>query len=141
MKTRLFVLSLILAGALPLYSQPIAPSFEEVLSLSGVGSPQISPDGRHVVFTKSAVDWKENSYDTELWISRDGGEAIQLTNHPDGSSHSPSWTPDGRWISFVSNRSDENQVWMIRPDGGEPDDDSLESMIEKADQPSRRRTP
>lgn len=120
MKSRYLVLALIIAGVSTSFSQEKSPSFEEVLSLSSVGAPQISPDGLHVVYQKSAVDWKNNKYDTELWISRDGAEPIQLTNNIDGSSQSPRWTPDGRWISFTSNRSGENQVWIIRPDGGEP---------------------
>ena len=120
MKTRYLVLALMIAGILPSFSQKRSPSFEEVLSINSVDSPQISPDGRHVVFQKSAVDWKNNRYDTELWISRDGAEPIQLTNNMDGSSSNPKWSPDGRWISFTSDRSGETQVWIIRPDGGEP---------------------
>ena len=119
MKARLVVLALIIAGVLPSFPQKRSPSFEEVLSLSNVGNPRISPDGRHVVFQKSNVDWKNNRYDTELWISRDGAESIQLTNNTDGSSSGPRWTPDGRWISFTSDLSGKSQIWIIRPDGGE----------------------
>jgi len=114
------VFALIILISLPSFPQKKSPSFEEVLSLSSVSSPRISPDGKHVVFQKSAVDWKNNRYDTELWISRDGIEPIQLTNNRDGSSSGARWTPDGRWISFISDRSGENQVWIIRFDGGEP---------------------
>jgi len=120
MKTRFSVFALIILISLPSFPQKKSPSFEEVLSLSSVSSPRISPDGKHVVFQKSAVDWKNNRYDTELWISRDGIEPIQLTNNRDGSSSGARWTPDGRWISFISDRSGENQVWIIRFDGGEP---------------------
>lgn len=120
MKVKLFVFALLLATALPGFTQDHEPSFEEVLSLTSVGNPKISPDGRHVVFQQSSVDWKENRYDTELWISRDGAEAIQLTNNIDGSSYNPEWTPDGKWISFNSDRTGKSQIWMIRPDGGEP---------------------
>ena len=119
MKTRFLVLVLIIAGISPSFPQKKSPSFEEVLSLRSVSYPQISPDGRHVVFQKSAVDWKNNRYDRELWISRDGAKPIQLTNNGDGSSSGAQWTPDGRWISFTSDRSEKNQVWIIRPDGGE----------------------
>ncbi len=119
MKARLVVLALIVAGVLPSFPQKRSPSFEEVLSLSNVSNPRISPDGRHVVFQKSNVDWKNNRYDTELWISRDGAESIQLTNNTDGSSSGPRWTPDGRWISFTSDLSGKSQIWIIRPDGGE----------------------
>lgn len=96
------------------------PSFEEVLSLQHIGSPKISPDGKHVVFTRSSTDWKENRYDTELWLSGNGEVPFQLTNNPDGSSFSPLWSPDGKWISFISGRSGKNQIYVISPRGGEP---------------------
>ena len=120
MKTRILVIVLITGIILPLCAQKTAPSFEEMLSIRGVSNPQISPDGKHVVFQKGATDWKNNRYDTELWISRNGEKPIQLTNNPDGSSYGPQWTPDGKWISYNSSRSGKNQVWVIRPDGGEP---------------------
>ncbi len=95
------------------------PSFEEVLSLKGAGMPYISPDGKHVVFTVSQTDWKQNRTDTEIWISKNGGTPFQLTNNPDGSSSSPQWSPDGKWIAFSSDRGNKNQIHVVRVDGGE----------------------
>ncbi|MFO7892753.1 MAG: S9 family peptidase [Longimicrobiales bacterium] len=49
-----------------------------------------------------------------------GGEPRQLT-FGDASSSSPAWSPDGRWIAFVSARSDDGrQLWLLPADGGEP---------------------
>ena len=82
-----------------LYRCPLAaqknPSFEEVISLRSAGSPQISPDGKHVAFTVTSTDWKANGYDSEIWLSKNGGEPFQLTRTPGGSSSSPKWSPDG----------------------------------------------
>jgi len=95
------------------------PSFEEVLSLKGAGMPYISPDGKHVVFTVSQTDWKENRTDTEIWISKNGGTPFQLTNDANGSSSGPQWSPDSKWIAFTSDRGNKNQIQVIRADGGE----------------------
>ncbi len=95
------------------------PSFEEVLSLKRAGMPFLSPDGKHVVFTVSQTDWKENRTDTEIWISKNGGTPFQLTNNPEGSSSSPRWSPDSKWITFTSERGNKNQIHVIRADGGE----------------------
>ncbi len=95
------------------------PAFKDVLSLKYVGTPEISPCGKHVLFTLCQPDWEKNSYDTEIWLSRDGGEPFQLTRTDDGSSNNPSWSPDGKWISFTSKRGDETQIFLIRLDGGE----------------------
>lgn len=111
----LFSLSHLSLGQESLHS----PSIAEVLSLKGVGSPQISPDGKHVVFTMTRTDWKENRYDTEIWLSKDGGEAFQLTQHQAGSSTSPQWSPDSRWVTFKSKRGEKAQIFAISIDGGE----------------------
>lgn len=96
-----------------------SPSIAEVLSLKGVGSPQISPDGKHIAFTITRTDWKENRYDTEIWLSKEGETPFQLTNHRDGSSSSPQWTPDSKWITFRSNRGEKSQLYTISIEGGE----------------------
>jgi len=54
-------------------------SFEQYLSLRQVGNPVISPDGGNVAFNITTTDWKENSYDTEIWLSKGGEEPFQLT--------------------------------------------------------------
>lgn len=72
------------------------PSFEEIISLQSRSSAVISPDGKNVVFETQSVDWKENRYDRELWISKEGQAPFQLTNTPKGSSRSAKWSPDGK---------------------------------------------
>ena len=98
---------------------PGMPSFKEVLSLNSVGSTQISPDGRMVAYTVRSTDWEKNSYDTEIWIARADGQLFQLTRTADGSSSSPQWSPDGRWIAFATDRGEGRQVHLIALSGGE----------------------
>ncbi|HKK27377.1 MAG TPA: S9 family peptidase [Gemmatimonadota bacterium] len=100
---------------------PGAPSFREVLSLRSVGGVALSPDGSAVAYTVRSADWDTNRFDTEIWMARPGEAPFQLTRTADGSSTSPAWSPDGRWIAFLASREDgkPSQVWVIRPDGGE----------------------
>jgi len=95
------------------------PSFEKVISLRSAGSPAVSPDGKSIVFTVRTVDWKKNSYDTEIWMVREGEEPFQFTWTKDGISVSPQWSPDGQWIAFLADRGDKQQIYLVRPDGGE----------------------
>jgi len=96
------------------------PAFKDVLSLKSVGSTAISPCGKHILFTVRQPDWEKNTYDTEIWISRDGAAPFQLTQTTDESSVSPSWAPDGRQIAFLANRDGKNrQIYLISPGGGE----------------------
>lgn len=89
-----------------------------------VNDPQVSPDGRFVVYTVTEADEKENRYRTALWIhDLANGEHRRLTSglHRDGQ---PRWSPDGRTIAFTSDRNPDEkgkgQVWTIPADGGEP---------------------
>ncbi len=95
------------------------PSFEEVISLQTASNATISPNGSHILFTSQTADWKENRYDTELWISKDGLRPIQLTNNVKNSSSTPKWSPDGKWIAFLSKRLEKTQIQVIRSAGGE----------------------
>lgn len=95
------------------------PSFEEIISLQSVFNPEISPDGKSVVFEMRSTDWKNNRSDTEIWLSKEGKEPFQLTNNPKDNSTNPKWSPDGKWIAFLSRREDKNQLQLIRTVGGE----------------------
>jgi dipeptidyl aminopeptidase/acylaminoacyl peptidase len=95
------------------------PTFEEVISLRGVAGVTISPDGKDVAFGVGSTDWNENRYDTEIWLSRNGGAPYQLTNTPKGNSSNRAFSPDGRWLAFLANRGNKDQIHIIRVDGGE----------------------
>ncbi|PWN07044.1 S9 family peptidase [Rhodohalobacter mucosus] len=95
------------------------PVFEQVLSLKNPGSVQISPDGRHVLYSVSSAEWSENRYDSELWLSKNGGEPFPLTHNSSGSSSSGTWSDDGKWILFIRNVDGKNTMFVISPDGGE----------------------
>jgi dipeptidyl aminopeptidase/acylaminoacyl peptidase len=94
-------------------------SFEKWISLKNVGSPIISPDGRTVVFSMNSTDWENNSYDSELWMSRDGGEPLQLTRTTKGSSNGAGFTPDSKFVSFLADRGEKTQIYIISVNGGE----------------------
>jgi dipeptidyl aminopeptidase/acylaminoacyl peptidase len=95
------------------------PEFEQVLSLEYLRGFDLSPDGRAIAYEIQTTNWDENRYDREIWLWREGGEAIRLTRSPDGTSRSPRWSPDGKRIAFLSNRDEKQQIHLIRADGGE----------------------
>lgn len=87
--------------------------------MQSVYNPQISPNGDHIVFQASSVEWKENRYDSEIWISKNGEAPFQLTNSSKQSSSRPQWSPDGKWIAFITTRKDKSQIHVLRTAGGE----------------------
>jgi Tol biopolymer transport system component len=76
------------------------------------GSPQLSPDGQRVVFDSSA----DGNWDLFV-VQVAGGSPIRLTSDP-SSEYVPTWSRDGRWIYFASNRTGSNQVWKMPAYGG-----------------------
>lgn len=86
-----------------------------------IGDPNISPDGKWVVYVQSVVaDVDTNSTNSDLWIvSTAGGEPRQLTNTPKSESH-PRFSPDSKQILFSSNRGEAGmQLYVMPVDGGE----------------------
>ncbi|MGE0883577.1 MAG: protein kinase [Blastocatellales bacterium] len=77
-----------------------------------VGSPRWSPNGRQIAFDSLA----QSNWDIYL-IDTVGGKPRRLTNE-ESSDNLPSWSLDGRWIYFRSNRSGTNQVWKAPNEGG-----------------------
>ena len=111
------VMSATLAPALAQDRRPM--EIEDVLALASVADPRISPDGRFVAYVVTAMDFEEDASDSEIWVVRtDGGEPVRLTSHA-GRDDGPRWAPDSTWLTFLSDRGEETQVYGIRPDGGE----------------------
>jgi dipeptidyl aminopeptidase/acylaminoacyl peptidase len=101
--------------------QKVAPSVDQVLSLTRAGSPELSPDGRFVAYTVRETNWDDNAYETEIWLAdARAGATRQLTNAKK-SSQSPAWSPDGTKLAFISDRTDTRQIYLINPQGGEAD--------------------
>src|SRR5882724_5451538 len=97
----------------------VAPTADQILSLKRAGTPEISPDGRWVAYTVRETSWDDNAYDTQIWIADSTtGTTRQLTQGKK-SSQSPSWSPDGARLAFISDRTDKRQIYLINPLGGE----------------------
>jgi len=93
----------------------------DLLDVPSLGDPQLSPDGREVLYVLTSADWKADRNVGHIWrTSADGsGPAVQMTNAARGESE-PRWSPDGRVIAFVATRdSDVAQIYVINDAGGE----------------------
>ena len=103
-------------------------TFLDVQQMRTIGSAAPSPDGRWMLYTLSTMDWKEARRQTDIHlVSLEQGVSStrQLTFTRDKNETSPGWAKDGRFFLFLSNReapenaSSRNQLYLMRPDGGE----------------------
>ena len=121
---------------------------DEFFNSVSYNSVAFSPDGNSVVIATERADWDQKIFRHDLWLYRDqlnqndakdassnAPTLIQLTES--GHDSEPKWSPDGRWIAFLSERktssekdsdSDDNdkdsdkkvsQLYVISPAGGE----------------------
>jgi len=118
----LFVLLLTVS---PAHGQTVAPgprpiTIQDLFAIKEVGEPRISPDGQWVAYTVSTVKREEDKTEERIWmVAAAGGEAIALTAEGVSSSH-PRWSPDGKYLAFLSERNEgKKQVWVLNRLGGE----------------------
>ncbi len=99
----LFVAGTILPG-LAAGQAKHTPTLEESLSLKSIGDPKISPDGRLVAYQLQETNWKDNEFVRQIWLVNVAtGKSIQLTRGKK-SAGGADWSPDGRWLAFVTER-------------------------------------
>lgn len=92
---------------------------EQALSVRQISDPHFSPDGSRVAFIVSQPP-KDTSRNTDIWIlDVKTGDVMQFTNAPK-SDTSPRWSPDGKKLAFLSDRSGPNQIYLFSPMGGDP---------------------
>jgi dipeptidyl aminopeptidase/acylaminoacyl peptidase len=115
-----FVVALALL-ATPAAAQKRPINVDDLYNLREVRDPQRSHDGGWVAYTVTRAIKDTDKNDTDLWmVSWDGQQQIQLTSGPD-SEGSPRWSPDGKYLSFLSSRQGAkgSQVWLLNRAGGE----------------------
>lgn len=95
---------------------------EMQVKTKAVTAPQISPDGKRVVYTvnEAVMTDDKSEFVTQIWLANiDGSNAFQIT-YGDKSSTNPKWSPDGNWLAFTSNRKENrNNLYLLRLNGGE----------------------
>jgi dipeptidyl aminopeptidase/acylaminoacyl peptidase len=107
-------------------------TFEDMMKLKRVGDPQVSPDGKWVIFSVVDVDLAANTKTPHIWIvpldhvgiaasAARPGEAGPSSSEreiiSDQDADRPRWAPDGKRFAFLSTKEGGSQIWIADFDG------------------------
>ena len=99
------------ASAAAAAADPHPFTVHDLLAMQRISDPQVSPDGKQVLFTLRTTDLDANAGRNDLWlVGVDGSGLRQITTHKSGDFNGR-WAADGRSIYFLSTRSGSSQVF------------------------------
>jgi dipeptidyl aminopeptidase/acylaminoacyl peptidase len=134
---RLLLFFFVFAFTPATFSQAKHPfTFEDMMKLKRVGDPQVSPDGKWVIFSVVDVDLAANTKTPHIWIVPLGTQGPSTATKDSKSNPSspfgmtaereiiadqdadrPRWAPDGKRFAFLSTKEGGSQVWIADFDG------------------------
>jgi dipeptidyl aminopeptidase/acylaminoacyl peptidase len=93
---------------------------EDLFQMQFVDAVALAPDGASCVYQVRTVDVEKDTYQSHLWLVATAGGAPRRLTQGDHQNGDAAWSPDSRWIAFVSNRKDKKpQIYRLPLDGGE----------------------
>jgi dipeptidyl aminopeptidase/acylaminoacyl peptidase len=123
LRSACLLLVLVLVSSLTSAQQSSSPrllGIDDLFDFHEAHDPQFSPDGQFIAYTLSSTSLKDDKSETRIYmVPSAGGDAIALTAVGNSSDH-PRWSPDGKYLAFLSERNEgKTQVYLLNRLGGE----------------------
>ena len=94
---------------------------DDLYAITWISDVAMHPDSDRVAFVASRMDRESDEYGSSIWVVDVAGGAPRQFTSGQRRDRSPRWSPDGRWLAFLSVRGegDEAQLYVMAADGGE----------------------
>jgi dipeptidyl aminopeptidase/acylaminoacyl peptidase len=104
------------AAASAVATKPL--TVEGAVDLRFISDLQMAADGMQLAFvvTEPAT---EDGRATHVWMYDKRSGAVRQFTYSKKSEKWPRWSPDGKWLAFLSNRGEDEQIFVMRAEGGE----------------------
>jgi dipeptidyl aminopeptidase/acylaminoacyl peptidase len=101
------------------YAQKRAFTIEDLYRIKSISDVHVSPDGKSLIYSLGIQDLPRAKHVSHIWMMDiDGSNPRQMTQG-EKSENSPSFSPDGKWISFISDRDGSSNLYVMPVAGGE----------------------
>lgn len=112
-----------MATEAPTKSTPAATDSQftsaDIFNLEYAASPQVSPDGKQVVFIRRSYDIMKDGSRSNIWISNTDGTNLRPLLSGKKAYYSPRWSPDGKKLAYLSNHEGRTQLYLRWMDTGQ----------------------
>jgi len=111
----------VFGGAISASAQTSGMKPEDVFQMEYAGDPQISPDGKQIVYVRQFSDIMSDRNYSNLWIINVDGSGQRPLTSGNFSDTSPAWSPDGTRLLYTSNRGEggKTQIYLRWMDSGQ----------------------
>jgi dipeptidyl aminopeptidase/acylaminoacyl peptidase len=95
-------------------------TIDDLITAVRVSDPQLSPDGRTVLYVRTTTDAQSGARNADIWsVPADGSAGPRRLFGGEKSDTAPRYSPDGKQVAFISTRGGAPQVYIAPAGGGE----------------------
>jgi dipeptidyl aminopeptidase/acylaminoacyl peptidase len=108
------LIALSVATVGPVFARPMTEN--DLASMKRLASPTASADGKVIAYQLQETDLSANKRRTDIYVAWGGitGDAgIKVASEPSSNEHDPAFSPDGKFLYFLSNKNGSDQLYRI----------------------------
>lgn len=109
---------IILSIAANAHAQKRPFTIEDLYRIKSISDVHVSPDGRSVIYSVTTSDLPRAKRVSRIWMMNSDGQNAKQPTSGDKGENSPAFSPDGKWISYISSKDGSPQLYLIPAAGG-----------------------